>query len=240
MVDDIQLDMIAVAAHPDDCEIGCGGTLAKAAKQGYKVGIIDLTDGEPTPRSPAPEVRLSEAKKASEILRLAARETLSLPNRRLFDTFENRLELARALRKYRPKVVVSIGGKTTMASPDHYQGMLIVEAAAFYCKLTKWEEYFDPYPPCPVPRIVYWPTRHVDLGLLQNSFVVDISDTIETKLASVLAYESQFPPGSQRIVDWIKASARLHGVQAGFEYGELFWTPGVQSTDDIMRFLKLA
>ncbi len=239
MAEDIQLDLIAVAAHPDDSEIGCGGTLAKAAKQGYKVGIIDLTDGEPTPLSPSPEVRLSEAKKAAGVLGLAARETLSLPNRRLFDTFENRLELARALRKYRPKAVISIGGKTTMASPDHYQGMLIVEAASFYCKLTKWEKHFDPYPPCPVPRIVYWPTRREDPAQLQNTFVVDISDTIETKLASVLAYESQFPPGRQRIVEWIKASARLYGVQAGCEYGELFWTPGIQSADDIMRFLKL-
>src|SRR6185503_4254226 len=76
-----QLDVIAVGAHPDDVEIACGGTLAKLVKQGYSVGIIDLTDGEPTPESPGPEVRLAEAKQAAEILGAAVRVTLDLPNR---------------------------------------------------------------------------------------------------------------------------------------------------------------
>ncbi|MCH7728226.1 MAG: PIG-L family deacetylase, partial [Planctomycetes bacterium] len=79
------LDVIAVGAHPDDVEIGCGGTLAKLVQQGYSVGIVDLTDGEPTPRSPGPEVRLAEAQKAAETLGVQVRVTLDLPNRRLFD-----------------------------------------------------------------------------------------------------------------------------------------------------------
>ena len=100
--DHSQLDVIAVGAHPDDVEIACGGTLAKLVKQGYKVGIIDLTDGEPTPGSPAPEVRLAEAKRAAEVLGAAVRVTLDLPNRRLFDSFEARVLLAKEFRKYRP------------------------------------------------------------------------------------------------------------------------------------------
>ena len=85
---DMELDVIAVGAHPDDVEIACGGTLAKLSRSGYKVGIVDLTDGEPTPLSPGPDVRLEEARRAAEILGVHVRINLNLPNRRLFDTFE--------------------------------------------------------------------------------------------------------------------------------------------------------
>src|SRR5579872_5263323 len=89
------LDVVIVGAHPDDVEIGCGGTLAKLVKQGYRVGIVDLTDGEPTPHSPGPEVRLAEAKEAARLLGVHVRKTLELPNRRLFDSFEARVALAK-------------------------------------------------------------------------------------------------------------------------------------------------
>ncbi|MCA9227867.1 MAG: PIG-L family deacetylase, partial [Planctomycetales bacterium] len=92
-IDYPQLDVIAVGAHPDDVEIACGGTLAKLVQQGYKVGIVDLTDGEPTPGSPGPEVRLQEAADAARILGIHKRVTLDLPNRRLFDSFETRIAL---------------------------------------------------------------------------------------------------------------------------------------------------
>src|SRR5262245_36528474 len=100
------LAVIAVAAHPDDVEIGCGGTLARLVEQGYRVGIIDLTDGEPTPLSPGPEVRLEEARRAAEALGVHMRVTLPLTNRRLFDSFENRCALAVQFRRYRPKLVI--------------------------------------------------------------------------------------------------------------------------------------
>jgi LmbE family N-acetylglucosaminyl deacetylase len=86
-----QLDVIAVGAHPDDVEIGCGGTLARLVEQGYRVGVIDLTDGEPTPGSPGPEVRLAEARSAAEKLGIPVRVTLDLPNRKLFDSYEARI-----------------------------------------------------------------------------------------------------------------------------------------------------
>src|ERR1700741_3219847 len=123
------LDVIAVGAHPDDVEIACGGTLARLSRQGYRVGIVDLTDGEPTPRSPGPEVRLVEARRAAEILGVTHRETLSLPNRRLFDSFDARVMLAKVFRRWRPRVVLGLAGKTVLASPDHYQAMLITDAA---------------------------------------------------------------------------------------------------------------
>ena len=85
--DSARLDVIAVGAHPDDVEIACGGTLAKLVRQGYRVGIIDLTDGEPTPGSPGPPVRLAEAEAAGRVLGIHRRIQLNLPNRRLFDQF---------------------------------------------------------------------------------------------------------------------------------------------------------
>src|SRR4051794_16364988 len=113
------LDAIAVGAHPDDVEIACGGTLARLVRQGYRVGIVDLTDGEPTPASPGPEVRLAEAKEAAEALGVQVRILLDMPNRRLFDCFEARVALAKVFRRYRPKLVLGFGEKTPLASPDH-------------------------------------------------------------------------------------------------------------------------
>src|SRR3954469_21838941 len=113
------LDVIAVGAHPDDVEIACGGTLARLAEQGHRVGIVDLTDGEPTPHSPGPDVRLAEAERAAGILGVSTRINLNLPNRRLFDSFECRVSLAKVFRRLRPKVVLGFGGKTVLASPDH-------------------------------------------------------------------------------------------------------------------------
>ena len=106
-----KLDVIAVGAHPDDVEIAVGGTLARLVKQGFRVGIIDLTDGEPTPKSPGPEARLAEARRAAETLGVQVRVTLDLPNRRLFDTFEARVALAKEFRKYRPRLVLGLGDK---------------------------------------------------------------------------------------------------------------------------------
>ena len=97
------LDVIAVGAHPDDAEIACGGTLAKLAQQGYQVGIIDLTDGEPTPHSPGPHVRLEEARRAAELLGVRQRVTLDLPNRRLFDSFEARMRWPRSFANTGPR-----------------------------------------------------------------------------------------------------------------------------------------
>ena len=113
------LDVIAVGAHPDDVEIACGGTLAKLVRQGYRVGIVDLTDGEPTPNSPGPEARLAEARAAAEVLGVQERIPLDLPNRRLCDSFESRVALASQFRRWRPRMVLGFGAKTPMASPDH-------------------------------------------------------------------------------------------------------------------------
>ena len=150
-----QLDVIAVGAHPDDVEIACGGTLASLVDAGHKVGIIDLTDGEPTPLSPGPDVRMAEAKAAGQALGVHLRTLLHLPNRRLFDSFEARVKLAIEFRKHRPRLVIGLGDRTPMASPDHWQAMQITDAAVFYSRLTKWDDKFDNLPPHVIGRQLY-------------------------------------------------------------------------------------
>lgn len=217
------LDVIAVGAHPDDVEIGCGGTLARMVQQGYRVGIVDLTDGEPTPLSPGPEVRLQEAQEAARILGVQVRETLTLPNRRLFDDFESRVALASVFRRYRPRLVLGIADRTPMASPDHWQAMQITDAAIFYSRLSKWDEFF---PGLPVHRIL----RHVHypLGLQTlnhppggGAFVSDISETLSIKIQSIQAYRTQFPPEKDRVFRLVEGQGRMLGASAGFAAGEL-------------------
>src|SRR5262245_21772159 len=153
---DERLDVIAVGPHPDDLEIVCGGTLAKLVTQGYRVGMIDLTSGEPTPRGTL-EIRQAEAEAARAVLGVPTRINLALPNRVLMDSPENRFVLATAFRRHRPTIVITTAGRTPAASPDHHQGHLLVEAARFYSQLTKWDEYFGGTGPYRVPYLVYAP-----------------------------------------------------------------------------------
>ena len=234
-----QLDVLAVGAHPDDAEIACGGTLAKLVRQGYRVGIIDLTDGEPTPGCPRPEVRLEEAQQAAKTLGIEDRVTMSLPNRRLFDSFEARVALAKEIRKYRPKVVIGFGDKTPMASPDHWQAMQITDAAVFYSRLTKWDHHFDGLPPHHVHVQLYFRLAFEPMALtgFASHFTVDISDTLETKLASVRCYQSQFPAEKAYVFDRIRGAALFFGAACGFEAGEVFCSARPLRTTNVMRFL---
>ena len=234
---DIELDVIAVGAHPDDIEIACGGTLARLVRNGYKVGIVDLTDGEPTPLSPGPDVRLDEARRAGEVLGVQVRVNLNLPNRRLFDTFEHRVELAKVFRRHKPKMVIGFAGKTVLASPDHYQAMLITDAAVFYSRLTKWDEYFDGLP---VHTIANQLGFSIALHSLETpdsagSFVADISDTLDRKIEAVRCYATQFPESKSGIFRAVEAMNRYQGLTAGFEAGEVFMTYRSVGIDDIMR-----
>ncbi len=216
------LDVIAVGAHPDDVEIGCGGTLAKLAKQGYSVGIVDLTDGEPTPGSPSPDVRLAEAAQAAQILG-AYRCTLEFPNRRLFDGFEVRVELAKIFRRFRPRIVIGLEAATPMASPDHAEAAKIIDAAVFYSRLTKWDETFDGLQVHTIEQQAWYSLAFASLEPPRGHarFVVDISDTLETKLEAIRAYQTQFPPGKDRVFRLVEGQAALNGAVAGFQAGEL-------------------
>lgn len=234
-----QLDVIAVGAHPDDVEIACGGTLCKLVKQGYKVGIIDLTDGEPTPKSPGPEVRLAEARRAAEALGVQVRTTLTLPNRRLFDSFEARVMLAKEFRKHRPQVVLGFGEKTPLASPDHYQAMQITDAAVFYSRLTKWDEHFDGLPVHTIPVLMYFRLAFtaIDPPAGAGHVVVDISDVLEAKMAAVRCYQTQFPPEKSHVFDRIESVDRHHGLLAGYAAGEVLTCTRLPGTRHLMQFL---
>jgi LmbE family N-acetylglucosaminyl deacetylase len=237
-----ELDLIAVGAHPDDVEIACGGTLARLVRKGYAVGIVDLTDGEPTPHSPGPDVRLEEAQRAGEILGVARRINLNLPNRRLFDTFEARVELAKVFRRYRPKVVLGFGGKTVLASPDHYQAMLITDAAVFYSRLTKWDEHFDGLPTHTIANQLSFPIalHGLDLPEASGYIIADIGPTLDVKLEAIRCYRTQFPASKAGIFRAVETMNRYHGLTAGFEAGELFMTYRSVGVDDLMRWASPA
>ncbi len=233
---EIELDVIAVGAHPDDVEIACGGTLARLARQGYQVGIVDLTDGEPTPLSPGPDVRLEEARRAAEILGVRVRLNLNLPNRRLFDTFEARVALAKVFRKHRPKVVIGFGGKTVLASPDHFQAMQITDAAVFYSRLTKWDEHFDGLPVHTIANQLGFAIALHSLETPEASgyIIADIGDTLAVKIEAVRCYETQFPAKKAGIFGAIEAMNRYHGLTAGFEAGEMLITYRSVGVGDLM------
>ncbi len=232
------LDLIAVGAHPDDVEIACGGTLARLSDLGYRVGIVDLTDGEPTPGSSGPAERALEAARAAEILGVHVRVNLNLPNRRLFDGFEARVALATVFRRYRPRLVLGFGGKTILASPDHYQAMLITDAAVFYSRLSKWDEYFEGLPTHTIQNQLGFPIalHGIDLPEASGYIVADIGATLDRKLESIRVYQTQFPPGKRRVLDVVETMNRYQGLTAGFLAGEVFQTYRSIGVDDLVRW----
>ena len=236
---DARLDVIAVGAHPDDVEIGCGGTLALLASQGFSVGIIDLTDGEPTPRSSGPQERLAEARSAARTLGVAHREQLGFQNRRLFDSFEVRVALAKVFRRHRPRLVLGLGDKTPLASPDHAQAVAITEAAVFYSRLTKWDDAFDHLPVHTVPAFftyfLFAGLPHVPTG--HWPLVVDIAGQLETKLAAIRCYASQFPPEKAHIYPRVQALAETAGMMGGCAAGEVLASTRIPCTTEPMRML---
>ena len=231
-----RLDVIAVGAHPDDVEIACGGTLAKLVLQGYRVGIIDLTDGEPTPHSPGPEVRLAEAEAAAAALGVQTRINLNLPNRRLFDTFEHRVALATQFRIWRPRIVIGFGAKTPMASPDHFQAMQLTDAAIFYSRLTKWDEYFGGLPVHAVSRQLYFRLAVESDSLPNEAYhvTVDIAVTLEAKIASILCYQTQFAD-KPYMPERVRAAAIVSGMAAGVSAGEVFIASRPFAIDDLVK-----
>ncbi len=233
------VDVVAVGAHPDDVEIGCGGTLALLAQLGYQVAIVDLTDGEPTPNSPGPEVRLAEAQAAARTLGAVQRHTLPLPNRRLMDTWEARVKLATLLRRLRPRVVLSLGARTPLASPDHWQAALITEAAVFYSRLTKWDHEFDDLPPHRIEHLLYYP---LGFSLWKPDtevfpIVVDISTTMAIKMEAIGCYQTQFPPEKRHVLQRVQALAHAQGALAGVEAAEVLWSPRTVVVRDPIKWI---
>jgi N-acetylglucosamine malate deacetylase 1 len=234
-----RLDVIAVAPHPDDVELTCGATLALLVKQGYRVGIIDLTSGEPTPRR-TEEIRAREAEAARRVLGVHVRVNLGLPNRMLMDEPDGRFRLGTELRRFRPSVLITIASRTPAASPDHHQGHLLSEAGRFYSQLSKWDDRFADTAPHRVPHLIYAPTPFdAEQRFWHSTFVIDVTDTFEQKVAAIRCYESQFDsPRLEMVNHFISGHAAMQGARCGFKYGELFALPHPVGAPDLVRLVR--
>ncbi len=233
-----KLDILFTAPHPDDIEIGCGGTVAKLVQQGYKVGILHMTNGEPTPRGDV-ETRRQEAEAAAKVLGVAMMEILPLTNRELMDGPEARYAVSTVIRKYRPSVLVGLAGRTPAASPDHYQAQLITEASRFYSQLTKWDDRFAGEPPHRPDHLVYRPMMFAaEHHEYHARFTMDISDTLEQKLEAVACYKSQFDEKRfAGVSHFVSSLAGAEGGIAGYRYGETYALPRPIGTTDMIGML---
>lgn len=211
------LDVLVVAPHPDDAEISVGGMLISVKRQGLRTGVIDLTNGEPTPHG-SPEIRAKETAAATEILQLDWRSNLGFPNRSLQHTLEARRQLAIVFRCTRPKIIVLPYWED--AHPDHVAATELAEAARFWAKLTRTDMPGEPFHP---PTVLYYWSIHLRIHP-QPSVVFDISETIEEKLRAIRCYESQFSKGRTQefptALDDIRDRARYWGWAINCKYGE--------------------
>jgi bacillithiol biosynthesis deacetylase BshB1 len=193
-----------------------GGTIAKLAKQGHRVHLVDVTDGEPTPLGSA-EVRAREAAAAARILGVE-RTLLGLPNRQVVHSVENRHKVAGVIRVHRPDWVFL--PYPIDAHPDHVAVTRIGEDARFDAKLTKAEMAGEPWYP---RRIIYYYCTHLRMSL-QPTFCIDISGEIETKMAAIRAYESQFVRNNSDVPEMVRTMNRYFGGRIGTAYAEPFFT----------------
>lgn len=211
------LDVLVVAPHPDDAEISVGGIILRCRADGLRVGVVDLTDGEPTPHG-TPEIRAAETRQATQVLGLDWRANLGLENRKLENTPQARRALAGVFRQTRPRIILAPYWED--AHPDHVAASELADAARFWAKLTKTDMPGEPYWP---PRVFYfWSVhlrRHPDPAL-----VFDISPVIEEKLAAIRCYESQVLRGRSgefpTALDDIRDRARYWGWSIGRSYAE--------------------
>jgi N-acetylglucosamine malate deacetylase 1 len=227
------LDLIAIAAHPDDVEQTCGGTLLRMAEAGYRTGIIDLTAGDLGTRG-SPEVRISESSDAAKILKVSHRENLHFPDARLENSMAGRMTLAQRIRELRPRTVILPYWEGR--HPDHYRTAEMGYEACFLAGLRKIDPYTEPHRPY---KIVYSSLY----ANVKPSFVVDVTQYFERRMASLLAYRSQYGqvsegsalfPDEQEIRDRLAATARFYGNLIGVKYGEPFVVKETMRVDDVV------
>jgi bacillithiol biosynthesis deacetylase BshB1 len=230
------LDILAIAAHRDDVEQTCGGTLLKAAQRGQRTGILDLTQGEMGTRGTA-EDRAQEAAEAAKIIGAGWRRALDIPDGRVENTWENRLKVAGVIRETRPRVVILPYWKGR--HPDHYTCSVLGYEACFLAGLAKLSLGSQPLAPHRPFKIIY-ATLYYDV---RPTFVVDISAQFEQKFDSILAYKSQFTdqeagkelfPAHDEIRARVDSMARYYGALGGVTYAEPFLQKEVGLVEDLM------
>ena len=227
------LDILALAAHRDDVEQTCGGTLLKMAERGYRTGILDLTQGEMGTRGSV-EDRAREAAEAARILKVSWRHALDIPDGRVENTWENRLKVVRVLREQRPRVLILPYWEGR--HPDHYTASVLGYEAAFISGLAK----------LPLEGSAHRPFKIIYASLYRDvrpTFVVDITDQFETRMASLMAYKSQFTdqqagsgifPAHKEIRARVESMARYYGMLGGVTYAEPFVQKEVGLVEDVM------
>ena len=239
------LDILAIAAHRDDVEQTCGGTLLKAAQRGQRTGILDLTQGEMGTRGTADD-RANEANDAAKILGVVWRKALDIPDGRVENTWENRLRVAAAIRETRPRVVILPYWKGR--HPDHYTTSTLGYEACFLAGLSRLansdqvpqqsKQVLASLAPHRPFKIIY-ATLYYDI---RPAFVVDITEQFEGKFQSIMAYKSQFGdqeagkdifPAHQEIRARVDSMARFYGMLAGVTHGEPFLQKEVGLVDDL-------
>lgn len=214
----MSLTAMVIGSHPDDLEIGMGGTVLLMRDKGIETVLVDLTNGEPTPRGTV-ETRMKEAECARQKLGGPRRVTLDMPNRYLFDDVENRKKLAAVIRETKPDMIFCQWRKDY--HPDHKAAADLVEGARFYAKLTKSDIPGEPFYP---PRIFYYFCSHARVQM-DISFIVDITPYFEKKLEVVSCYESQLGHRPlAKAFEHIETMNKYWGGLANARYGEAFYS----------------
>jgi bacillithiol biosynthesis deacetylase BshB1 len=232
----MKLDILVLAAHPDDAELGCGGTILKHVAIGHKVGVVDFTRGELGTRG-TPETRIKEAADSAKILGLSVRENLGLPDGFFVNTKEHQLEVVKAIRKYQPDIVLA--NARYDRHPDHGRGSDLAFEACFLSGLAKVSTDQAPWR----PKVMY---HYIQSQFLTPDFVVDVSDFWEKKIEAIRAFRTQFhDPNSKEPDTFISSPAFMkllesrghefgHGI--GVKYGEGYTVRryiGVNSLTDL-------
>jgi bacillithiol biosynthesis deacetylase BshB1 len=238
-----KLDILAFGAHPDDVELGCGGTLLSAIAEGKKVGVIDLTKGELGTRGTTSQ-RLKEAQLASEVMGLTVRENLGMADGFFKNNKENQFAIIETIRRFQPSIIFCNAPEDR--HPDHGRAASLVEDASFLSGLSKIQTLHNG-----VAQEAWRPTQvfhYIQSRSLAPNFVVDISRFMDKKMESILAHSSQFyDPNSNEpetfisgnaFLEFVKGRAKELGQQIGVEYAEGFITKkllGIGSLDAIIQ-----
>jgi bacillithiol biosynthesis deacetylase BshB1 len=233
----MKLDLLAMAAHPDDVELTCGGTLIKMARSGYAVGILDLTEGEMGTRGSI-EIRRKEAAAAARLLGVKHRENLGLPDAHLEMRMEYKLAIAARIRALRPRTVILPYWEGR--HPDHYNAARLGYEGCFLAGLKRLDLQGEAYRPF---KILYSTTYDRSV---RPSFVVDISKEFARRSRAILAYRSQFQPIGRerkskvylpldRLVQEVHLVARFYGDMVGVEYAEPFLAKEVMQVEDVVQ-----
>jgi bacillithiol biosynthesis deacetylase BshB1 len=229
------VDVLAIAAHRDDVELTCGGTLIRAARRGYRTGVLDLSEGELGTRGTA-ETRALEAGEAARVMRVAVRENLAFPDAAIVNTPETREKVAIVVRRLKPRIVIAPAQQGR--HPDHRVTAELVRDACFLAGLARVAPAFPPHRPV---KVIHCMTYREDW--LKPTFVVDISEEFETKLMAIATYRSQFEgvtragevqPNGDALLDIVRHHAAYYGSLIRARYGEPYYTTETMRVDDVM------